>query len=657
MNTSYSPLSVYSDDSPAFPHHLSDDEQFEVRSESEYETALEPTHWETMWGQCPASLQHKEAQGRRNSRGWVSQCPPRSGSVVSISSTGSNENRRRGLSGLPPRKPSSDVGRRGSDTSLLAFALTKGRVSSLGSSRSRMHRASQESYRRTSTMSYQSARSAISNNSSVYTDPEEAANVQRFRGLDQLARRFSDVVCIDEVGSSSSEEEIKWSPAQERDSVWSPDTSSSDSEDEDEDEVHSPPSLPTPNIRPISPGVFSNFPLPTTATQSTGLETPASSVDFPQGALNFRSDRLVTTPDPPIQPQAFVRRMQAPSYLRQTTVAGPSANVLERPRPMFRRSVSSPLFSAHSFANFRRGDRPNTGRRLKARSPTTPSPEVVMERPTEVPEPIPNQVRKQSLAVAVNDFGFLASQITVEDDPPQENPRSRPISLPLPIFNAHIHLMPSVITPHTPRFNPMDAFLGKDSPTPLAGRPHHLQGNSFFPPVSPVSFISSHSGGSTSPRSTVSSTRGTDLPYAASARSVALQALVAAVAPKAPVNVSRHRQCACSGTTRGIQRPNDEPSSTGPPVYQNPFPSRSLVRLFQSPVPSLCSSLLCSCIRLNRIIVSSRESFASTASKGILLPSMSRRHTSIGKIEVTVSANADDARKSDEYELNRSLPP
>ena len=285
------------------------------------------------WSRWPESGPTAEA-------GWTPQSTHTrvAGSVISLSPHGSINGSRRGSLA---KSKMSEGSRRGSDPSLLGFALAQRRRSSARSSNSGRRRSS-----------------AFSVNS---LDPMDALRVRNVASMDMLGRRFSEVV---EVTIASDDGEDDTSMARRMMSRWSPYSSSTDYTDS---EVHTAPYMPTPQLRPDINGLPSNFPLASVpSTQTPDNRSDISDYDLhsnspspiPRRVLPPLSmSRSFSTPSPPPAPMDILRRRARPPFPRAATTteyqfplrsAGvPIGASMPVVRPALGRSVSTPLFASN----------------------------------------------------------------------------------------------------------------------------------------------------------------------------------------------------------------------------------------------------------------------------------------------------------------------
>jgi hypothetical protein len=472
-----SPLSNYSNASASL-HRPSISSELDEHSESEYEAIAEAMTWHTSEvGKWPNSM---------NEQDGVGQLPPwalagkRKGSIIAISPRGSLGSPSR--PGTPRRLarvlPHVSPARRGSDASLLGSELASpGR----DRRRSQTHHLLQEvlDRRRSSVVS---AVSEIS-----MRGPEslrEREQINKIRSMDELRRRFSDVVEVipasPDTSPCESEEDRDYTPdviggRRGAINVWSPDTSS-DYNTDDESELQSLPPLPTPDIRQQAPSVLSNFPLRSVAVDTT---SERRQLPFPQLDSAFNNNTM-GSPSPEMETAEFLRRLRAPTILRgwnpPTEISQPSTS------RTVKRSRSSPLFSSGPVSNdlfrARSKGRPERSHVQFAAIPDEKGAIVAddtsnSEKAEVTADHSGTEIRKHSFASGVEEFGFLASEISMgtprmpRSTSPQRTPRAvsshhldlASLQLPGSAFQT-----PSVSTP-TPRFDAMAAFLGK---TPLS---------------------------------------------------------------------------------------------------------------------------------------------------------------------------------------------
>lgn len=257
--SSESPDSLYSNGSPVFPDQafefdtVSQDAEVEEHDEDEYESLMgsaDRGDGEDFggggWSRWPEA-------GLGTEMGWTPspKSMGRKASIISISPRGSVSNRG-SASGRRPSTPCSklrqgDGDRRDSNPSLLGFDLAERRLSvrSLSSPRRRS--------------------SALSNGSSL--DPLEAARLRNIASMDQLGRRFSEVVEVTMPSDTESyEDDSFYYASRARAALQSPWTPGTCTDDEDDSEIMTAPYVPTPDMPFRRPLLLSNYPLPTSST-------------------------------------------------------------------------------------------------------------------------------------------------------------------------------------------------------------------------------------------------------------------------------------------------------------------------------------------------------------------------------------------------------
>jgi hypothetical protein len=463
-----SPISNYSSNSPAYSGMLSLVDDVEYHSESEYEAIAARTAWQ------PSSIDKwpgTDSEGPLAS--WVAPgiAQQRKASIVSISPRGSPSRaaaaRRSSKIALTPGGQ-----RRGSATSL------RNELSSSPGGQGRRfshqsHHMLQLATRRPSAMSVTSLMSEVSFAGTEAA--EEIAQIDKIRSMEELDRRFSEVVEIapqsPDSSSSESEEDRDFTPSitggrRGAINIWSPDT---EDMTDDESDLQSLPPVPTPVIDASAPSVLSNFPLASIAVESVPQASPTSILGLDR--LHGSHRMAVETPSPEMQPAEFLRRLREPISLRGWQPASEPAAFV--PAATYKRSQSSPLFAAGSMSNelFRaRTQRKN----MRSTSITLPeiahSPrdtsgkaeeravEPAAARPA-MAEEIPTEQKRPSFAAGAEEFDFLASEISMG------TPRQLSPVLATPRAFARSAISPGISSPPLMslpvRFDAMAAFLGR----------------------------------------------------------------------------------------------------------------------------------------------------------------------------------------------------
>ena len=221
-----SPISNYSSNSPAYSGMLSLVDDVEYHSESEYEAIASRTAW-----QPPSVDKWPSVESDGPLASWVAPgiAKQRKASIVSISPRGSPSRaaaaRRSSKVGLTPEAP-----RRGSTTSL----RNEISLSPVGQGRRLSHQSHhllQLATRRPSAMSVNSLASEVSLTGTEAA--HEMDQINKIRSMEELDRRFSDVVEVaprsPESSSSESEEDRDFTPSitggrRGAINIWSPDT-------------------------------------------------------------------------------------------------------------------------------------------------------------------------------------------------------------------------------------------------------------------------------------------------------------------------------------------------------------------------------------------------------------------------------------------------
>ena len=252
----------------------------------------------------------------------------RSGSIISISPRGSLDTARRGS--LPGRKES-DISRRRSSLGVPTDGLSADDMS--------------EGRRRSSGKSLVSSRrrSSVMSNGTVL-DPIEENRMKHLAGIGILARRFSELVEVIAPFPGEDEGLNDVNYAREMISRWSPWTTETDVS-----EIMTAPYVPTPQLAPVVPTIWSNYPLSSVA-QEYSLNTPemnGESEPSPVFALRMPTLPVEYTPPPPREPTEQLRARSRPGFARASTdyifpTALPVQSIPAAVRPAPRRAISTP---------------------------------------------------------------------------------------------------------------------------------------------------------------------------------------------------------------------------------------------------------------------------------------------------------------------------
>ena len=351
---SSSPESLYSEDSPAMPEQAYAPADFgvEERDTEEYESLLHRGSHSSFDLASPSHLSPTASiydldDSQQENIPSPKSVTPRKLSIISISPRGS-------VSGGPRR------------ASLLKTTLMNEQTRR-ASTTSIAYGKDIEQRRRSSSKSVNSSRrrsSAWSNGSSL--DPTEEAKYRNFFAMENLARRFSELVDVTqplviEEQQQASQGDIVMARAALRE--WSPNTPMTPNTDAssftDESEIHTASYAPTPDIIP-TPGMVSNFPLASVAQQPRrvsvldplDLATPYLSPALPPRIHHHTwSTATILTPPAPPQPHAMLRARTRPSMPRSATYntyqfPPRSTESLGPVQPTLNRSISTPFPSS-----------------------------------------------------------------------------------------------------------------------------------------------------------------------------------------------------------------------------------------------------------------------------------------------------------------------
>jgi len=490
-----SPMSNYSAESPGYLRRLSGQDDVEDHSESEYEDIAAVTAWNTSSGEKAITPDTEiDSSGYEKFLPWTStgNSAYRRPSIISISPRESPSRSVTARRGIRLDSPI-DAPRRGSDSSLLgSFSSSplRSRRRSSNQSHPLLHEVLQ---RRASAVS---TSSAISEVSSRATESNwERDQIAKIRSMDSLGRKFSDVVEVvprspESSSSESDEEDRDYTPSivpgrRGAVNMWSPDTE--DMPTDDESEVQSLPPMATPETSIRRPIALSNFPLTSVATAA---DHQRDAYQYPRlGAFSFRAGDSVLTPSPEMAPAEFLRRLREPVTVRgwmpqAQPLTGPSDEIpTGRPElPPATESISSKLFRAgrtKSLPEISQDEEsytaiidPSVDDAYTTSAPLAVQLPEVEEVKTDASLP---QIKRGSFADGVEDFGFLASEISV-GDPKQSSKQSElsPLLTPRPAGRAIVTPTFSLFdTPPLPtptiKFDAMAAFLG--TPTGIASAP------------------------------------------------------------------------------------------------------------------------------------------------------------------------------------------
>lgn len=348
--SSESPNSMYSDDSPRCPdtnafeydelmldHLEMDTTEYEALVDEEEGRNDDPSS--PAWGRWPN-------QSSLGGPGWTpmpTYSSFRSGSIISISPRGSLSTSRRGS--LPNRKLSDTPGRR----------------SSLGGTHDTIDHDLANGRRRSSAKSQLSSRrrSSVMSNGTIL-DPMEDQRIRHLAGIGILARRFSELVEVIAPSPGEDEGMNDVTYAREMISRWSP-----YSTETDVSEIQTAPYIPTPQLAPPVPTIWSNYPLSSSVplTREISLDTPDPDHQFVSPVFALRMPRfpIEYTPPPAREPIVQLTQRLRPGIVRALTdYVFPVAPIVDRleiaPRPTARRAVSTPQLSSLPLAEVKSAD-------------------------------------------------------------------------------------------------------------------------------------------------------------------------------------------------------------------------------------------------------------------------------------------------------------
>jgi hypothetical protein len=494
MQWTSSPMSNYSVESPGDLRRLSGEGDVEDHCETEYEDIAAATAWNSSSADEKSSYSTAEFGPYDRFLPWTVSglSAERRPSIISISPRGSPSR------SLTPRRmvrldSPTNATRRGSESSLLGSQLSASLRSRRRSS-NQSHQLLQEVLQRRA--SAVSMSSAVSEASSRNTERDwERDQIDKIRSMDSLGRRFSEVVEVvprsPESSSSEEEEDRDYTPSilpgrRGAANMWSPDTE--DIPTDDESEVQSLPPMATPDTSMRQPMAFSNFPL---ASVATAIDYRSDANRYPRlDVFASRATNQLETPSPEMAPAEFLRRLREPITLRGWTPhARPvvSGHEGSESTPLRVASVadniSSQLFRASRAKMLPdlqvqedRNDSAWVHSTLDAlATPTLGATQNVPDSMDEAPE-LPT--KRGSFADGVEEFGFLASEISV-GTPRQSQvsplltprPAGRNITLPaISLFDTPPMPTPSI------KFDGMAAFLGKPNATASAPASPQRQG-------------------------------------------------------------------------------------------------------------------------------------------------------------------------------------
>lgn len=479
-------MSAYSSESPGYLRRLSTEDEVEDHDESEYEDIAAATAWNSSVGGKDTDLNLTDASGYAKFLPWTTSGDSayRRPSIISISPRGSPSR-----SSITRRvvclDSPIDANRRGSNSSLLVSPSRDRRRSS-----NQSHTLLQEVLQRRA--SVVSTTSVLSEASSRATEGDhERDQIAMIRSMDGLGRRFSEVVEVeprspDSSSSGSDEEDRDYTPRiipgrQGAINMWSPDTE--DIPTDDESEVQSPASIAIPEIirQPMS---FSNFPLTSVATAA---DLRAEAQQFPRDIFASRLRHPVETPSPEMAPAEFLRRLREPAGVRGwMPQIQPVADIFDERSPGPASEATTETISSKLFRHGRtkslseipqQEGTPAAAALLQPLNlETKPNPALplvgasTVEAGSHDEGPAP-EIKRGSFADGVEEFGFLASEISVGSPrqtglSPLLTPRPAGRTLAMPTFSMFDS--PPMATP-TVKFDAMAAFLGK--PTGIASAP------------------------------------------------------------------------------------------------------------------------------------------------------------------------------------------